>query len=42
MLYGEHVVQDAQKRPGSHPNIDLLFRVLREEGSSLQLLVERE
>ncbi|GLC40052.1 hypothetical protein PLESTM_000986600 [Pleodorina starrii] len=40
-LYGEDVVQDARQRPGAHPNIDLLFRVIQEEAAH-DLLVERQ
>jgi len=37
-LYGEYV-EEARQQPGSHPNIDLLDRVIT-EGMSLELLVE--
>ncbi|GIL80356.1 hypothetical protein Vretimale_12134 [Volvox reticuliferus] len=40
-LYGADIVQDAQKHPGAHPNIDLLFKVI--EGDIChELLVERQ
>ncbi|GLI65847.1 hypothetical protein VaNZ11_009477, partial [Volvox africanus] len=38
-LYGDDIVQDAQKRPGAHPNIDLLFKII-EGGVCHDLLVE--
>ncbi|EFJ45709.1 hypothetical protein VOLCADRAFT_105806 [Volvox carteri f. nagariensis] len=41
-LYGEDIVQDARQRPGAHPNIDLLFRVIGEDSPSLELLVDRQ
>lgn len=37
-LYDEYV-EEAKAQPGSHPNIDLLFRVIA-EGLALEILVE--
>lgn len=39
-LYGEYV-QEAKQEPGSHPNIDLLFRVI-DEGLSCGITVEQQ
>lgn len=39
-LYGEYVAE-AREQPGSHPNIDLLFRVI-DEGLTCPLTVERQ
>lgn len=39
-LYGEYV-EEARQQPGSHPNIDLLFKVAA-EGLSLDVVVEQQ
>jgi hypothetical protein len=40
-LYGEFV-EEAQQQPGSHPNIDLLFKVLYEDWSECEITVEKQ
>jgi hypothetical protein len=39
-LYGEYV-EEARATPGSHPNIDLLFRI-EQDGMQCDVSVERE